>query len=502
MKNKKDSRYLFWSRVLNPVALTIYGVACFYLYSLCQYGGVKRRMPIIIICMGLLSLWFLWCVYSNHKHEKKSQNMVLEVSKEKQYDAEKDIRRSKLWYSISCFILVGITGLTALGVYNSAVNYNGKLSWLLQDLKNKRQVEYIESNIYEHGLQGIFDAIETRLDLPKDLYVLSDFILKFNKDGTILSFDTFLYGRNEEGETESFLITYDDKKSKKITVYLRGNVNADYDDIHKFQPLLDAMKVIPLKDTILQWEQEEFGILYAGIRNWGYNTAGIVTIDKEGNVKKEEYAMNEIVGYTISVYVPEKEDMIIPVRYIPDWETVMIEPEMIKKNNVIGYRDFDGEEAFFLDETRGYRLTVADAALGSRFYILDQTQDAGLTWQTLNKDPFSGDAGASAGITFLDEKLGFIAMSHSGGSYGELYRTEDGGVSYKKISFPPVKVPLNENETYEAFDFPGMPYLQDEKLEVLVGQGQDGDYKGGIKALYQSLDRGNTWEYVGEADDK
>lgn len=450
----------------------------------------------------LLLFWFLWCTYTNRKREKKSQNVVLELSKEEQYDAEKDIKRNKLWNTVSCFILVGITGFTALGIYNSGINYNGKLSWFLYDLKNKRQAQYSQNDIYEYGLGGIFDAIETKVNLPKELYVSSDFRLKFKKNGTILSFDTFLYGRNEEGETESFLITYDNKKSKKITIYLRGHVNADYDDVHRLQPLLDAMKVIPLKDTISQWEQEEFSILYAGIRNWGYNTTGIVTIGKEGNVKKEEYAMKEIIGYTISVYVPGKEDMITPVRYIPDWETVIIEPEKIKKNDVIGYREFDGEEAFFLDESRGYRLTVADAALGSRFYILDVTQDGGLTWQTLNEDPFSGDAGVSAGITFIDEKLGFIAMSHSGGSYAELYRTGDGGVSYKKTSLPSVKVPLNENETYEAFDFPGMPYTQDGKLEIVVGQGQDGDYKGGIKALYQSPDRGNTWEYVEEVDDK
>ncbi len=33
---------------------------------------------------------------------------------------------------------------------------------------------------------------------------------------------------------------------------------------------------------------------------------------------------------------------------------------------------------------------------------------------------------------------------------------------------------------------------------MLVGQGTDGDYNGNSKALYQSKDKGKTWEYVEE----
>ena len=43
-----------------------------------------------------------------------------------------------------------------------------------------------------------------------------------------------------------------------------------------------------------------------------------------------------------------------------------------------------------------------------------------------------------------------------------------------------------------------MPYSKDGNLEVLIRQGSDGDYNGGSKALYESKDQGNTWEYVKE----
>ena len=66
------------------------------------------------------------------------------------------------------------------------------------------------------------------------------------------------------------------------------------------------------------------------------------------------------------------------------------------------------------------------------------------------------------------------------------------------VSFPEVKITLSSGETYNPFDLPGMPYEENGSLNVLVGQGTDGDYNGGCKALYQSNDNGSTWKYVKE----
>ncbi|HKM02991.1 MAG TPA: hypothetical protein VJZ04_00085, partial [Lachnospiraceae bacterium] len=99
---------------------------------------------------------------------------------------------------------------------------------------------------------------------------------------------------------------------------------------------------------------------------------------------------------------------------------------------------------------------------------------------------------------FINESLGFIALSHNGGSQAELYRTTDGGLSYEEISLPTMEVSLGEDQVQEPFDFPGMPYEENGEVLLLVGQGQDGDYKGGIKALYHSEDNGKTWIYVKE----
>ncbi|MPN11999.1 hypothetical protein SDC9_159309 [bioreactor metagenome] len=109
-----------------------------------------------------------------------------------------------------------------------------------------------------------------------------------------------------------------------------------------------------------------------------------------------------------------------------------------------------------------------------------------------------GRGGGASGLTFIYENLGFIALSHSGGSYAELYRSEDGGISFEVIDIPKIDVTLNNGSAISPFDFPEMPYEENGVLNLLVGQGSDGDYNGNSSALYQSKDKGVTWEYIEE----
>src|SRR5699024_8196974 len=110
------------------------------------------------------------------------------------------------------------------------------------------------------------------------------------------------------------------------------------------------------------------------------------------------------VGYTLSVYVPHREENITPVRFIHNKHRVLTGKDDEQLNNQwdIGYSYNEGEETFFLDENLGYQLSVVDAALGSRFYALLQTQDGGHTWETLNLDPFLNNTGVSNGITYIN----------------------------------------------------------------------------------------------------
>ena len=110
-------------------------------------------------------------------------------------------------------------------------------------------------------------------------------------------------------------------------------------------------------------------------------------------------------------------------------------------------------------------------------------------------DPFLGEMGGSDDLTFIDEQLGFAVLAKGGGSYANLYRTNDGGKT-----FLPVKIILytvtQGGYDYEPFDYPGVPFEEDGQLFLEVGQGADNDYAGGVKALYTSNDLGNTFGFV------
>ncbi|WP_052950873.1 hypothetical protein QJR52_09060 [Clostridium baratii] len=380
--------------VTSPIFLIVYGISFYELYTLCKFGRRNHNIAILFLCM----LFFLGCLifllYKNMReleylpygiiniyefsndgikivqeenlevkfHDMKSfdinnkyvfislknkdiliLNIMNKTSEEK--ESIKNILKDNMKYSpfynikwtcVSILIIVSITAFYGVKIYNSAINYNGRLAWFLEDLRMRKALNNIEM-------------------------------------------------KNPQEDREK---TY-----------------------------------------------------------------------KEDTNKENEYEY-------------EGENA----------------PEIENKES----------QEFYLSSKNIYALGVAGAALGSRSYALYETNDGGKTWDIINNDPFNGRMGGATGITFIDNKLGFIALSHSGGSYGELYRTDDGGASYKEVSFPEVKVKLNEKETYNPFVLPGMPYREGNELRVLVGQGSNGDYNGVCKALYESKDEGKTWKYVKE----
>jgi hypothetical protein len=492
--NQIIRRQLLLSMISNPIFIIVYWISFYELYTLCKYGRLHNNMIILFVCM----LFFLACgailIIRIMKKTKTVSQQIIDES------VKNNSCYKVAWNYIATIIMISITLFYGVKIYHSAINYNGKLSWYLNDVENKKTVNFNHNNIYESGIKGIFTDINKEIHMPKDLYVSNSFSLNFDSNGIITNFDAFLYGKDNKGKLKSYLITYDMNKSKKIIIILNGYVNGDYNEDKLIEPLISTMKVIPLKQTVSNWNENKYGILYSGKRSFGYNTDGIVYVNQEGNTKKASNASFEIIGYTVSVFVPGKETVYTPARYIfsKDLNNIKADSLKVKKNEKSSKKSNNGIEEFYLSDQVGYRLEVTDAAAGSRFYILNGTVDGGVTWNNINKDPFKGRIGVAAGITFLNEKLGFLCLSHSGGSEGEIYRTEDGGLSYKKVDFQGIKITLKNGESYEPFHLPEMPYKEDGKLNMLIGQGPNGDYNGRAKALYESKDEGKTWRYIKE----
>jgi hypothetical protein len=451
-----------------------------------MYGRINNNIYSLLLCIVFLISMIIFT--------------TVRIKKNREYESKKSTNLNS-WKYISIIIIIAITSFYGVKIYKSATNYGGKLAWFIERLKNERSVKFENDNIYEYGVKGIFEDINKEYTLPKKLYMASNFNLKFNSDGTITSFDTFVYGKSDDGKDESYLITYNKNKEKDITLILHGYANADYDDDKLVEPLIKTVEVIPVKQTVSKWNESNYGLAYYGKRNWGYNTDGIININEDGKGYNLKGATSQIIGYTVSIFVPGKEAAIIPARYNligdSDWSKLNnnLQQESSKEEQ---QKLTNSNELFYLSKEVGYKLNITDKALGSTFYSLSRTIDGGKTWEIINEDPFNGTIGSASGITFINDKIGFLGAVSPSGTDGELYRTDDGGTSFEKVSYTLKEVKLDNGQFISPFDSPGIPYDKDRVFNMLIGQGADGDYNGNSSALYQSKDKGETWEYVKE----
>lgn len=477
--------------ITNPIVLIVYCFFCYELASICKYGRYNNNLYISITCLVfLIAVLIFYTIKLNNSKEYKSK-----------------LASSKLWICITIIIISITTSFYGMKIYKSTTNYGGKLAWVIERVKNERKVKFKKNNIYEDGVKGIFEDINKKFKLPEKLYLSNNLNIKFEKDGTITYFETFIYGKDKKGKEESFLIFYDKDKSKDIKLILNGVVNADYNNSKLLDPLFETVDCISIKDTVSRWDASEFGLLYSGKRNWESNREGIVLVNKNGEEIPTDLITDKLVGYTVSIYIPGSEEQITPVRYnlltnsywfsfLNTEEEDKLEADKKEYDFVTGNSKSNDE--FYLVDGIRYKLNVEDKATGSFFYSLQKSNDAGQNWFVLNEDPFNGPVGEASGIYFIDENTGFISISRNGGTTAELYRTEDGGKSFGKIEIESKSVKLNNGVSFIPFDFPNAPYEKDGELYLNMGQGADGDYNGNSSLLYTSKDKGKTWECLKE----
>lgn len=220
------------------------------------------------------------------------------------------------WRAAAGIFLAAVTLYGGWGVAESAVPYQGKLAWFLDDLKDKRTCTLKHDNIYEWGIEGILEDVREKVNLPENLCLSTSFNLHFAPDGEIITLDTMLYGFDEEGDfVDSYLISYNRAHSGKMTIYLHGASSASYDESRALAPLVEGVGVLPLRETVEEWQREEcYGILYYGKRQW-YSSEGIRLLDRGGDWQLPPVDQHTFSGYSISVFCPENESL-VPARYI------------------------------------------------------------------------------------------------------------------------------------------------------------------------------------------
>lgn len=143
--------------------------------------------------------------------------------------------------------------------------------------------------------------------------------------------------------------------------------------------------------------------------------------------------------------------------------------------------------------TVGYVIATGDRTMSQESQTIYKTTNGGESWEVVGYGPSTWLLQSGG---FVDENLGFMSYPKIEGAETNFYRTEDGGKT-----FEPVILPVHKEEwmgsTFEPFIQPETPYIEDGQLFLLMGQGGQGDFKGGtVMAKYKSMDRGKTWSFV------
>ena len=144
----------------------------------------------------------------------------------------------------------------------------------------------------------------------------------------------------------------------------------------------------------------------------------------------------------------------------------------------------------FLNKDVGFILQFEVYALGGvTFGHIDKTTDGGKTWMTINNgigSPTEGTFRSGSQLLFVNENIAFVTMPYASGDDSDLYYSEDGGISFTKVT-------LSDEQIYDYYH---LPTIEDGKLYLEVGQGNDGDYNGGDSKKYCSEDNGKTWNEI------
>lgn len=401
-------------------------------------------------------------------------------------------------------------------------------------------------NFFDDSVAGILEDLDNEIGLPKKIYLVNHFNVTFYATGEIAAIDTFFYGEDENGETRTYLVDYNRKKSSKMTVYINNYAKTDYEEDMCLTPLFELLGNIKVKERVDSWAEETkshtFGISYSGKR--AFTSADSLQVinaentDTNGNsiLSKVEYG-GEVTGFAVTFSTGGEENTGEIITYIinPKYISAAVLAQQNRReqideakngagndttdntgnadpNAVAGDNEEesgdgtpwtenreDGSVYFFLDSNTGYRLLVADAAAGSRFYELEMTKDGGQSWNQQNADPFDGNIGVAEGIEFYNENLGVIGLAGASGDYSTLYLTQDGGKTFSMIELSMDEVTELPDTAAEYgfsisdYDYCKMPQQKDGKLTIKVISAV-GENDG---ILFESTDNGNTWNYSG-----
>jgi hypothetical protein len=350
------------------IILLLYAILWRILYTITKIGQLKTNIPIFFGISLLLLLTFIHIFIVYRQHVKKDyifqSGSQIEINETQLVIVSSNsadrhvfplgngtrIKENKKWYflylqdktfipiskkqkienftvlkpthpivwkwMVGFFFLMTIVGAYYIG--SNAVNFNGALAWKLNELKTDTHIKLENDNFYETKLKGIIDSVKAKMELEPYL-MTNDLEIKFEKDGTITDIYMYISGFDQNKKQQSgYLIYFDKTKGNKVQIHKQdwhGKGPTMYDPNNDLSMVIKMMNWIPVKDEVKRWNEETNAVMYKGIRRWN-SLEGIRFIDENGKTYTPSNADFVNTGPTISLYIPSKEDLITPQRYV------------------------------------------------------------------------------------------------------------------------------------------------------------------------------------------
>lgn len=163
--------------------------------------------------------------------------------------------------------------------------------------------------------------------------------------------------------------------------------------------------------------------------------------------------------------------------------------------------DIGGVKISFADVSTGYLMITGTPGAGQMAKSLYRTTDGGKTFSFIRDitgmtdaaGTMNGVAGYPTGMTFSTSETGFVTCSYSAYTFVLMFKTTDGGTTWKLWSLP---VPaayksLPPSNDYYADAYPPVFFGEQKKNGVvMLDFVQDGNH---VMQSYRTTDGGGTW---------
>ena len=163
--------------------------------------------------------------------------------------------------------------------------------------------------------------------------------------------------------------------------------------------------------------------------------------------------------------------------------------------------DIGGVKISFADASNGYLMITGTPGAGQMAKSLYRTTDGGKTFSFVRDitgitdaaGTMNGIAGYPTGMTFSTPETGFVTCSYSAYTFVLMFKTTDGGTTWKLWSLP---VPaayenLSPANNYYADAYPPVFFGEQKKTGVvMLDFVEDGNH---VMQSYRTTDGGGTW---------